>query len=79
MIVGNHCGYSLFCIFVIEYIILEILGLAMSLIDLQEDNIRANEEIQNICDLFANDPNVIVFPIHGCSTTVLSFNVVEVE
>ncbi len=51
----------------------------MSLIDLQEDNIRANEEIQNICDLFANDPNVIVFPIHGCSTTVLSFNVVEVE
>lgn len=40
----------------------------MSLIDLQEDNIRANEEIQNICDLFANDPNVIVFPIHGCST-----------
>ena len=34
MIVGNHCGYSLFSIFVIEYIILEILGLAMSLIDL---------------------------------------------
>ena len=44
--------------------------LAMSLIDLQEDNIKANDEIQNICDLFANDPNVIVFPIHGCSTDV---------
>ncbi|MCK3881661.1 hypothetical protein HCC13_04655 [Streptococcus suis] len=44
--------------------------LAMSLIDLQDDNIKANDEIQNICNLFKNDPNVIVVPIHGCSTDV---------
>lgn len=44
--------------------------LAMSLIDSQEDNIKANDEIQNICDLFTNNPNVIVVPIHGCSTDV---------
>ena len=44
--------------------------LAMSLIDPQDDNIKANDEIQNICDLFTNNPNVIVVPIHGCSTDV---------
>lgn len=34
MIVGNHCGYSLFfCIFVIEYIILEIVGVVIRIME----------------------------------------------
>ena len=41
------------------------LVVAMSLIDLKEDDIKANDEIQKICDLFKDNPNVIVVPIHG--------------
>ena len=46
------------------------LVVAMSLIDLKEDDIKANDEIEKICDLFKDNPNVIVVPIHGCSTDV---------
>ncbi|MGH1977575.1 hypothetical protein [Rothia sp. L_38] len=44
--------------------------LAMRLIDPQDDNIKADDKIQNICNLFMNDPTIIVVPIHGCSTDV---------
>ncbi|HEM5964280.1 TPA: hypothetical protein U2B31_002007 [Streptococcus suis] len=44
--------------------------LAMSLIDPQDDKIKADAEIQRICELFESDPDIIVIPIHGCTTNV---------
>lgn len=44
--------------------------LSLSLVNLEEDNIKANEEVDNISQIMESNTNYVVLPIQGCTTTL---------